>query len=357
MTTPTLATSRTWRTNLNKWIQRNTTVAAGDTIDASNDKKSVLLHIKDQFKALGANPWVVTKSYGFASGLNLSGDNWATIADIRFQTSATNRPWIVMYCAAMNLEFLFNCVGVSGQRGCRANIYVSRSASGTSFTGGSSSARPTSATEILALDSSDGTGFGNWGVGGTSTAVRDFAVHVWHDDAGKGSRAVIQFNDKVRGIWILDALTDNQVGLVNPWVASFRQEDAGDTPDTGLRPHYFDTARLVVADDSDVRTFAFAGTLGRGSGGTITPANSMRHPRSTKDNSIIAQPIGIVSITDSIGYRGRLEDTWLGPGVEATTGVTKTSFHMNLYRNKTLVSAGDLVLPWDGTSAVTVSPT
>ncbi len=357
MTTPTLAASRTWRTNLNEWISRDSNVAAGDSIDANDAKKRVLLHIKDQFKALGTNPWIVTKSFGFASGLNLSGDNWATIADIRFQTSATNRPWIVMYCAAMSLEFLFECVGVSGQRGSRADIYVSRSASGTAFTGGSASARPTSTTEIQVLDSTSGTGFGSWGVGGTSTANRDFVVHVWHDDAGKGSRVVIQFNDTVRGMWILDALTDNQVGLVNPWVASFRSANAGDTPNTSLRPQFFDVTHLVVADQSDVRSFAFMSTVGRGSGGTLAPANGMAHGKSTYDNSIVASPIGIVSILDSIGYRGQLTDMWLGPGSEVTTGVTKTSFTMNLYRNKTLVSIGDHIFPWDGTSSVTLSTT
>jgi len=352
MTTPAVSPSRTWRFALNKFVVHDGTTAGGDE-DANNAKKKVLLFIKDSLTTLGANPWTVVASVGFSSGFNGAGDNWTSFSEIRWTTTTTGRPWIQLRNAAMGLEMLFECArGAANTRGSRANIYVTRSSS--PFTGGSVNARPTSSSEVLALDTDSTTGFGNWGVGGTATTARDFVVHVWHDDAGGGSRVVIQFNNKVRGIWFLDALSDNQAGITNPWAVSFRSNDSSDAPDTGLRSHYLNTENFVTANQSNTRVFAFLGAYGIGPAAGGPPSTSLVFGRNAYDGSRVLSETGIVVESDGTLYRGKLPDVWVGPAVESASGVL-SSATMHTFSNKSLVQIGDFILPWDGVSSVRVS--
>lgn len=348
MATPPVVTSRTWNFALNEFIAHDSTTVGG-TEDGNNAKKRALLFIVDSLIGLGAKPWTVVASVGAISGFNGSGNNWTDITELLWTTSATGRPWIQLRNTDIGIDMLIILNTTAGLRGSRFDIYVVNNSVAIAFAGGGVNARPTSADEIFCLAQSDSTGFGNWGVGGTGTNVRDFVVHVMHSDDGLSSRVLIQFNNELRGLWMMDALDDSPAGVLNPWVVSFKAEDASDTPSTSFEAAYLDDPFMIVSDNSHDRQLVYMVTEGADGNETLATFELGLHLNSY-DETVAFADVGIASDSGSIvGYWGTVTDSWVGPRGDGFGGTGR------LYGKRQWVAFGDRIFPWDGTSAVRMS--
>lgn len=350
MATPPVVTKRTWRFALNEFYPHDSTTVGG-TEDAYDSKKRVMLFIINSLIGLGANPWTVVASVGAISGYNASGNNWTSIAELRWVTATTARPWIQLRNTALGIDMVIDLNGPAGLRGSRCDIYVANNTVAIAFAGGGINSRPSTADELFCLAASDGTGFGNWGVGAAGSNVRDFVVHVLQSDDGLSSRVLIQFNHQLRGLWMMDALDDTPAGVTNPWVVSFKSEDAIDTPNTGFESAYLDDPFMVVGDNSHNRQLVYMVTEGADGTDSLATFELGLHLNSY-DETVAFSDVGIASDSGSIvGYWGTVTDSWIGPRGD---GVGDTG---RLYGSREWVQFGDRIFPWDGASLVRISTT
>lgn len=348
MTTPALVTKRPWKFGINEFIPNDQTTVGG-TEDGNNAKKRVLLFIVNQMISLGAKPWTVVASVGSISGFNASGNNWTDITELRWTTTTTGRPWIQLRNTDIGIDVLLVLIGTSGLRGSRMDIYVVNNSTAVPFAGGGVNARPTSVDEIFSLATIDPNGFGNWGVGATSTSARDFVVHVLHSDDGLGTQVLIQFAHQLRGYWLIDHLDDSPAGVTNPWVVSFKAEDASDAPDTGLERAYLNDAFMIVADQSQNRQLVFMTTEGLDFTTSMATDEVGQHLNSY-DQTIAFSDVGIASDTGSIvGYWGTVTDLWAGPRL---SGV---GFMGKIHGALEFIQFGNRVVPWDKVSPLVIS--
>ena len=97
-------------------------------------------------------------------------DRWSSILDLRWSNSTLGqRSWIVLQNSALGIQLLFDCYNTTGYDGAGAQAFVTRV--GLPFTGGSISARPTSAGEVQIL-SGTATTRGGWGSGDDNNVAR-----------------------------------------------------------------------------------------------------------------------------------------------------------------------------------------
>ncbi len=350
MTTPPVVTKRSWRFALNEFYSHDATTVGG-TEDAYDSKKRVMLFIINSLIGLGANSWTVVASVGAISGYNASGNNWTSIAELRWVTSTTARPWIQLRNTALGIDIVIDLNGIAGLRGARCDIYAANNTVGAPFAGGGINSRPSTADEILCLNATNSTGFGHWGVGAAGAGARDFVVHVMHSDDGLGSRVLIQFNHQLRGLWTIDALDDSPAGVTNPWAVSFKSGDGTDTPDTGLEANYLDDAVMQVADQGHERQTVFMVTEGADSTESLATSELGLHLNSY-DETVAFSDVGIASTSGNIiGYWGTVADSWMGPRGD---GVGNTG---RLYGSREWAQFGDRIFPWDGVSPVRISTT
>lgn len=348
MTTPELVTKRPWKFGINEFIPDDQTTVGG-TEDGNNAKKRVLLFIVNQMISLGAKPYTVVASVGAISGFNASGNNWTDITELRWTTTTTGRPWIQLRNTDIGIDVLLILVGTSGLRGSRMDIYVVNNSTAVPFAGGGVNARPTSVDEIFSLAASDATGFGNWGVGAASTSARDFVVHVLHSDDGLGTQVLIQFKNELRGFWLIDHLDDSPAGVTNPWVVSFKSEDASDAPDTGLERAYLNDPFMIVADQSHNRQLVFMTTEGVDFTASMATDEVGQHLNSY-DQTTAFSDVGIASDTGSIvGYWGTVTDLWAGPRL------SDVGFTGKIYGALEFIQFGNRVVPWDKVSQLVIS--
>ena len=119
-TAPTL--TRTWQFNVNNVVFGTTTQPGGAT-DGPGFRRQLLMDIKEALTGFAANPWTVTRSAGFSSGYNASGDAWGTnIDEIRWANSTGGtRSWTVLRNTTLGLEFCFDCFNSNNRDGAMAD--------------------------------------------------------------------------------------------------------------------------------------------------------------------------------------------------------------------------------------------
>jgi len=330
---------RTWQFANNTVITGETTQAGGTT-DGTEYRKNLLLHLKNTLTGFALNPWTVAGSSSFAllAGAMDGVDRWSTIADLRWSSSLSGqRSWIVLQNSQLGIQLLFDCYNSANFDGAGAQAFVAPV--GTPFTGGSVTARPTSAAEVQIL-SGTATTRGGWGSGDDTNTPRTYLVHIQHSADGKATRVVTIFNGVTIGFWLFDEIVDTPgLVLTHPWVARIEQSGTDDT----------DSITLATTYDG-------AHTAGRSNAGAkvdyylAQPSSAWRNLSASEllttpnpyDGRLTLSEVGLACQTAGwTGFFGRVADLWYAP----TAGYTGRGYPAS---SNALVQFGVLVFPWDG---------
>jgi hypothetical protein len=163
------ALDKTWQYNVNNRI-----TSSGN---GGNDKKSVLLAIKNALKAFASNPWTVAgSSNASAAGMDAV-DRWASIANMTGVTSAGSpHSWIVFNQVGVG-QICWDMVGSNPTDFLNMTVVWSR---GSLFTGGTTTNRPTATDSITLLNG------GTW-LNGQTTSY-EHLWHLWHSTDGHSTR-------------------------------------------------------------------------------------------------------------------------------------------------------------------------
>ncbi len=174
------ALDKTWQYNVNN---RVTSSGSG-----SNDKKAVLLAIKNGLKAFASNPWTVAGSSN-SSLAGLDGvDRWSTISDIVFGGgTGVARSWILFNQVGVG-QILWDLVSPNPADALNMTLVWSP---GSLFTGGTISARPTATDETVYLNQ------GVWNNGQTNSY--EHLWYLWHSTDGHMTRILVRSLGSIMG--------------------------------------------------------------------------------------------------------------------------------------------------------------
>lgn len=325
-------TKRRWQFSVNNYVPNSGT--------RYNDRRNLLLGIKNALKNFTLNPWVVRRS---SNGTTVAdSDLWAAMADVNWSTSGNAHSWIVLRQAQLGstFELCLNCVSSGADGG---TIYVNVCHAGYDLATGSTTAKPTALGIEHALRSDSG-----WA--GTAATSYNFRYHIMQSEDGQATRVVLCMNKIAQGFWIFDKA--DQVEITDTWpepVVFMVQGGVTDGLQSAAYAIWNDQAWLFA------RTKIFSGyaemKLYMTSEGCI---NAMLGEHSFGINELSGkmdmQPVGLFSVSDNMrGRHGQLKDLWWGPiGIPNGTLLPEGSA-------KSFVQFGNLILPWDGTSNVLVT--
>lgn len=335
--------TRTWQYDVNQVIVGETTQAGGPT-DAPEYRKRLLLAIKDSMIGFATLPWTVegSASYNDAAGAMDATDRWVDIDDIRFVSgTSSQRSWIVLENAALGIQFLFDCRCGGNSDGSLCDAWITPV--GTPFTGGSSTARPTSASEIQISNGNFFDYRGAWGSGDDNNFERDYVLHVMHSEDGLSTRVIILINGVTVGFWNFDRIEDPRGSMTYQFI--FRMH--------GL------SSDVECLTDTEFYTNPRA-WYGITNGGVVAPCYvpqlynveviQLFRDRyffpNPYDGRSSAQEVWVMSTAANYyGVVGRLDDIWVAP---------PSSFNGRLYPAGTgdFIAFGNLLLPWNGTNPI-----
>ncbi len=312
---------------------------------ASATAQRLMLGIKNALIGFGTLPWTVSgSSNSVAAGMDAV-DRWTLSTNLvwTFLGSGAARSWIVLRQTGIGATFEICIHLLRSSTDSNNFLYVEMVASQVGFSGGSTTARPTAADEVIFNDlagSAPGTG-GLWG--SSSTASVGYHYHVMQSTDGQCTRVVInQDNDgDCSGFMLFDKPKNPVTGWSDPYVVLGIGNSTGSV-----------MTHAVVND--------LAKAYGRGSGtmsmyltceGTVS---SMITEQQTVVNAFDASwpmaPMGLYSATAShIGRHGELFDIWYG----STTRVNGDQYP-DSGTTYQFTQFDDIILPWDSTNPVTV---
>ena len=345
-TAPTL--TRTWQFNVNNVVFGTTTQPGGAT-DGPGFRRQLLMDIKEALTGFAANPWTVTRSAGFSSGYNASGDAWGTnIDEIRWANSTGGtRSWTVLRNTTLGLEFCFDCFNSNNRDGAMADVYIARVAD--PFTGGATNARATSPTEIQILDGTNTSDFGSWGSGADNNAARVYALHVMHSTDGLATRVFICLNNAIIGFWQFEAIANTVGSPTNGYVARVRAPSLNDSAASANLDHIYTNARTKGIDNSSAGVDYYLATPGNNFANTNFTTR-MEPGTNPYDGRLPLAPVGVASTTAGwVGFFGEISDMWFGVSQDGA-GYTGRGYPTS---TRALMQFGDVVVPWDGSVPLT----
>jgi len=344
---------KTYEFDLNNAIAGDSTQVGG-IIDGTNDRKSLLLGIKNALidGATFTVPWTVVGSSN-ASAAGLDGvDRWNTIADLAWVLGTDSSPasaahsWIVLAHAALGVELLLACQNTSSGDGASLCAYLSV----TGFTGGSATARPTASDEAMLRDGSSTTS-GSWS-GSALGSARNWKWHVMASDDGEVWNVLIYLSNILMGFWRFEVPTNPPGNWLSPVVAmilgaNLESVHADDDAFTGTSGGSF-----VLGMESDRRQVDCGGVIalswGWNGGVGYQTLNSL-----PATGAPLLWPIWWFAESDAMrGRLGQATDLW---HVQSTVGGSVgDTYPSNAATPQFLVLSGTLggfIVPWDGSTA------
>lgn len=326
MTLPTL--DKTWQ------ISSNNVVAAQGTALATN--KRILRTIKNLLLAFATQPWTTRYSCSstVAGAAGDGVDRWTTDADLVWNAAGSAHSWYVFRQTGVGATFevLISLEGAAAN-GNTLTCYMSPSAT---FTGGTTTARPTATDEVPIRVSAA------WG--GTGSADSGVIVDAWQSTDGQCTRVVVCDTSTACTFMLFDKPKNPITGWTNPCVGIWLGQSAVNTPtyssDIG--------AAIINLRISATNTTAFMTQEAFGppaAGATAIGIAAIGANEVSGDFPIL--PIGIWCNTAPLrGRQGEFFDLWLGYN---TLGVGDT------YPNdatRQFVQLAAAIHPWDGTLPV-----
>lgn len=301
--------------------------------------RAILRAIKNQLIGAGGLTWtdgtgttitpagnwtVIGSSDGTTAGLDAV-DRWAADANLVFANAGSAHSWIVLQQTGISATFQMLIALDSNGIGYTCTINVSHVA----FTGGSTTANPTSASSTPVLASA------NWGAanGGTPTT----RVHVMRTTDGTATRVVLCRNGHVQALWSLELMSDltsTVQGFVGFVVGN--NATAPSAPLPGLT-ELLGTANWHCWGTAAVANFAAVEGWSAGTSvGQIGGVNSFT-------NEAPLCPIAIWSNTATQrGRYGALVDAWASIAANANGSTFPDTGTV-----KQFVQFGSVVLPWN----------
>lgn len=315
-----LSAGKTWADGgVNQHFEHDGT--SYDATDARASRKNVLLAFKTGITTLGSAPWTVKSSNSETQGLSSSGDVWDTHLDLRWRTAAgSTHSWIVFESIAIGCQLCIACLtNVSG--GPKLDVFIAPI--DEPFTGGTTTARPTSPREFSLCLHTSGSGFGYWGVGNTGGSGEDYMVHVLQSDDGECTHFIIQRANVITGWWRISKHVDFPTGWTRPFSGKVRQTDPSPAVDGAMRGEfYIDTSNENMFSNGAPPTL-FQGLFGpqtfRDVNNTIAlHAGHATNPFSGRNSFDPVLMFNVVTVTNQ--YWGRIPDLWFCPRGAHQTG-------------------------------------
>lgn len=322
---------KTWQHNVNNVI--------GPYGTAQETYRTAFLTLKNALKGFAAGAWAVRGSSNSLTAANVGDgvDRIVVATDwVSGATDSTARSWIVLRQAgANNGELLFEGRS-AGSTPAEQTMRIWWSPSGV-FTGGSTTARPTAADEILLYNTA------NW----ISAANTPFqcVVHVMQSSDGACTRWVVHYNGKPEFFGVLDKLGDPVTGFTIPVFAgvSYVANNTVLLTQTLIQT----SSPKFSASHGGVTFNVWPAAFASGSSLTLVSGRNAGQIKNGFDGSFPLLPMLLGS--DTVPYNGmlgRICDWWLASEL-VMEGRTYPDDGSHKY-----VQFGHFVFPWNGTVAV-----
>jgi hypothetical protein len=317
---PTL--DKTWLHNVNN-ILRTTGTALGDN-------RQLLLAIKNAMIGFGSSPWTVRgSSSSVAAGLD-NVDRWAAVANLVWANAGSAHSWIVLKNTALgtNVEL---CIDLASTNSYSMAVVMSF---GAAFTGGSTTARPTSTDEVAI-----GSGISyNWH--GLGTATYDCVWHALHSTDGEATRIFVTAYNNVCAMWAsFDKVKSPPTGWAVPVVACWL--DTGTNRNTGNPQFAALNDYPLLYGRMSTGSMTLYGTAEGVYGSMVGEA---RYAYNDISSEWMLSPFGVASETPNArGRHGTLYDLFWG-AIYRQPGDTWPDDNTRQF-----VQVGHVVVPWNGT--------
>lgn len=312
----------------------NNTTAAGAT-NVENCQK-LLLAIKNALLGFGTLPWTVVGSCDSATAGIDAVDRWSVYTNLVWHTGANAKSWIVLKNTgiAANWQVCFHLITNSAAAPYFMEIVVSPS---SGFTGGSTTARPTAADEVVIRPSATSNWVSNFSGGFTTIH------HVMKSTDGEVTRIVICNAGKVVGYLSFEKSADPVTGWTAPVVIACTTQTSTSVDQTAYA-YLNDISTSISGYHSGTKFGIYATAEGFVSSMNGEQLNVVANEFS---GEWMMGPVGIAST--AVGYRGRhgrFYDLWWG----TTLHENGTTFPADTSRQFALF--GDIIVPWNGTIPV-----
>lgn len=302
------------------------------------DTNDLFLKFKAAAKAFGSNPLTVVGSSD-SSTANMSGTDLLVVdGDMVHDSPGSPHSWVVLaldqIAAGAQVCFDFNSTDT-----IRQDIIVSA----TGFSGGTTSARPTAADEIVVWSNNAWTGM--FGSGdGSGGQIR---AHIMLSDDGECFRVILANNGIVGGFLLIDKPANPATGWATPMVTVMKG--------TGRLNNTSDSV-LTVADWYNSDVFQARGPSAimpmfatfESPGNFFTVATKLNAANEISGEYLLMR-VGMWH-SATVGQRGRhgfIHDLWF------TNQVLQNGDTMPSDASKQFVVFGDGVFPGDGTNWAT----
>lgn len=323
------ALSKTWQHTYSGGHSTNVRfVSSGTTL---TDYRTLMLFIKNVLVGFSSSPWACRySSDGTTAGT--AGDlvdRWSSITTLVWAAAGSNHSWIVLRQTGIGSTAEI-CIDLSNGTSSNATIVFSPGG----FSGGSLTARPTAADELVLLSNT------TWltSTGSAFTGV----VSVMQSTDGQCTRLIFWRGGFVECLWILDKPASAVSGWTTPffgWIrgtsgastATYAQLLTNNSPVGKVRIGTTSGAANLTTEDYQATTIAIGARIL-----TVQDASS--------PVEYVVTPCGI-EVPATVGARGRhgvLADIWAAPS-SLRAGDT---FPNDSARN--LIVAGAILLPWNG---------
>lgn len=258
-------------------------------------------------------------------------DRWSSYDKLVWGTVAGANSWIVLYNATAGLYMLLNCEH-SGSDSNTLDIWLAQ----TAFTGGTTTARPTSTDEWNVSASA------TWGAG-SAFSVR---YHMMMSDDGLSFRLYTTRAQNLQGLWIFEPMVDPVDNLVGDMVTAVW----GGTAGNALSANTFTQTAQVIGRKTGGPTISGVLTSEGSRYSTNIQATLTQTDRpvwndvAERDQIFAIGAYGVTYTSSGAmrGHLGSLADLWFGNDLF----VSGRSWPKDYSRQ--LITLGPLVTPWPG---------
>lgn len=349
------ALAHTWQTDVNN------TIIGDNTQDAANvqeDRKELMLTLKNSLIGFGSNPWTVTRSCD--SSTVSASDLWSATSDIIWSNGPLSNgfSWIVLHNSAMGIYLLIALDCIFLNNGITIHVACSRNA----FTGGSTTTFPVS-TDVMYLIGDTtfipggSSNWKEWGTGLSAYTDRQYVLSVLHSNDGEHTRIFIWHGGSLLGLWAMDKPALPSGGWTNPF--TFMHLTLG--LDSGL----MDFDEIITEDYNFVAYFPVKAHNGT----TVNRVNLHMLLPTSNTGTTQEEMAGLYTANhplsgNKVGYAHRVisEDdefqTWNHKPADMwhipTTVTAGDSFPASGSTHQ-FVAMGGLLFPWDGANAPTLT--
>lgn len=305
---------------------------------ATADARALLRAIKNQLIGAGGATWtdsagntitptgawsVVGSSNSSAAGMDAV-DRWAADSNLVNAAGASAHSWIVLQQTGLSATFQL-LIDLNGGAPESISVKVSH----TAFTGGSTTAAPTSANSVSLITTT------SWG-----GSVGDFAsrLHVMRSADGASTRVLIARNNQLVALWMFGTASNPDPGWAQPYLA-FLVGSSANAPSSATPSATSLTGTANIGTFGTSGFFMFFSSEGIGAG----PAYQQLTGASSFSGALPMFPIRVLSTTGGqAGPLGTVVDLWLG----LANNPTPTTYP-DTGTLKQFVQAGPLIFSWN----------